>query len=134
MLNLNSIGFGLEKAIGDKTRTRFASLLILNLFKENTMSHKITNEEMGALLIKASHNLNNAGFNDSVGRLLMQAVKDLSNPIPTEDVSFLNEWCERLENCELSDDPMEAFDLVSDLSQIAKRFVIARSAEQSNVA
>jgi hypothetical protein len=100
------------------------------------MGHKVTNEEMGALLVKVSHNLNNAGFNDSVGRLLMQAVKDLQRPLPREDVTFLNNWCQRLENCELSDNPMEAFDLVSDLSQIAKRFVIAKngSAEESNVA
>lgn len=99
------------------------------------MEHKLSEGEMTLLLLKAANNLNEAGFNDSVGRLLMQIVSDLSKPIPQEDVAFLNEWCYRLEQADLSKDPFEVFDLVSDLSQIAKRYiVIKKNREQEDVA
>ena len=92
-----------------------------------TDTHRVSKEEMAILLFKVAKNLNEAGFNDSVGRLLMQIVNDLSKPIPPEEVTFLNEWCLRLENSHISEDKFEAFDLVSDLSQIAKRFVMAKT-------
>ena len=99
------------------------------------MGNKVSEGEMALLLIKAANNLNKAGFNDSVAKLLMQIVTDLSKPIPQEDVRFLNQWCYRLEQSDISKDPLEVFDLVSDLSQIAKRYVvIKKNKEQEDVA
>lgn len=96
-------------------------------------SHTVTEAEMLTLLLQVARNLNEAGFNDSVGRLLMQIVSDLQKPIPHADVTFLNAWCERLETASLKEDPMEVFDLVSDLSQIMKRFVIAKENPDCNL-
>lgn len=99
------------------------------------MEQKLSEAEMTILLVKAAHNLNEAGFNDSVAKLLLQILRDLSKPISQEDVHFLNEWCYRLEQADLSKDPFEVFDLVSDLSQIAKRYIIIKkNREQENVA
>lgn len=87
---------------------------------------KLTDAEMLAMLVQISQNLNNAGFNQAAAKVLMQLAQDLSKPIPREDVVFLNEWCDRLEKAKIKEDPMEVFDLVSDLSQIMKRFVISK--------
>ena len=91
------------------------------------MEHKLSEMDLALLLLKAANNLNSAGFNDSVGKLLMQIATDLSKPIPQEDVAFLNEWCVRLEQVDLNKSPFGAFDLVSDLSQIMKRYVIIKA-------
>ena len=99
------------------------------------MEHRISEAEMTLLLLKAANNLNSAGFNDSVAKVLMQLAQDLSKPIPKEDVVFLNQWCDRLEKAKIKEDPMEVFDLISDLSQIMKRFIVAKkSNEQQDVA
>tara|TARA_R100001510_G_scaffold57628_1_gene66517 strand:+ start:2259 stop:2558 length:300 start_codon:yes stop_codon:yes gene_type:complete len=96
---------------------------------------KVSEGELALLLIKAANNLNNAGFNDSVGRLLLEAISDLSKPIPEEDVRFLNQWCYRLELTDVKSNPIEVFDLISDLSQIMKRYIVAKSnkKEEPNV-
>jgi len=92
------------------------------------MERLMSSQEMAQLLIKAANNLNTCGLNRDVGYYLLQILHSLSETtLPREDIVFLNEYCTRLRLWETQgENPIEVFDVISDVSQMTKRLMIAK--------